>query len=697
MKYCDKEQTLNNLIMKIFIHLFFIGIAFNNVYSAEGDTTKLIFQVNKDLKCSGGGERNNIWAEFLQGGKTYKKAVMKITLGCGSQACCVWDYLFNAFVMKKTGKMDSSFVRNDTISTAPLVIVPVYKKFEVINDYEIGRLITPYGANSGSYGLVPGIKIPYIFDITDYLPLISDSFGIGVVTGGWDNAPRAFSATTEIYLIEGPSVKKSKEVFRVYNNTYGHPNSVAFDTATKPLTINIGNDIEAAKFRVTITGHGQHGEFTPQYYYVKVNGNKVYERVLWKTDCDKNSVQPQAGTWVFSRANWCPGESVPADEWDLTPYIKKGQPLTVDIDMEDFTPTSAANYQIFADIITYTSNTLKDVSLQEILAPNGDKRFSNINPVCAFPKVRIKNEGLNSATLVYIDYWVNPSKKSTFKWMGNLATGKTVDITMPTIPWEGLDMVDPTYFVRLQTGIQNTVMENDFLSAKFTPPAVLNGESFKLEYKTTNKLNENTYVLRNELGDTVVSKKNLAANTIFSDDWTLPEGCYTLEFYDYDSDIECGDGLSFWFSSNPPPNGLGKTSGYIRLKNQTGAVIKTFNPDFGGRIVYHFTTNNKKLNEYITLTSYNYMSGITVGEVKAEVKFDIYPNPATDFVYFQTNAKGNSIVRLKDVMGNNILVERINETKETHPISLEDLCDGVYFIELENSKKIIVRKIVVQH
>lgn len=91
------------------------------------------------------------------------------------------------------------------------------------------------------------------------------------------------------------------------------------------------------------------------------------------------------------------------------------------------------------------------------------------------------------------------------------------------------------------------------------------------------------------------------------------------------------------------------------------------------------------------------MSGITVGEVKAEVKFDIYPNPATDFVYFQTNAKGNSIVRLKDVMGNNILVERINETKETHPISLEDLCDGVYFIELENSKKIIVRKIVVQH
>ena len=38
-----------------------------------------IFQADKDLKCYGGGERNNIWAAFSQSGKSYKKVMMKIT------------------------------------------------------------------------------------------------------------------------------------------------------------------------------------------------------------------------------------------------------------------------------------------------------------------------------------------------------------------------------------------------------------------------------------------------------------------------------------------------------------------------------------------------------------------------------------------------------------------------------------------
>lgn len=666
--------------------------------AATGDTTTLTFQVNKDLKCYGGGERNNMWGYFNQSGKSYQRVMLKITLGCGSQECCVWDYLFNTFLMKKTGRIDSTITKYDTITKTPLVVVPVYKKFEVIDDYEIGRLVTPYGANSGSYGLVPGVKIPYVFDITDYLPLLQDSFGIGVVTGGWDNSPRAFSATTEIFLIEGNNLKKPKEVFRVYNKSYSHPNAQAFDTATKPLTINIGNDVSAAKFRVTMTGHGQHGEFNPHNYYVLVDGKKVFERTLWKTDCDKNNVAPQAGTWVFSRANWCPGEMIPADEWDITPYITKGKPVVVDIDMEDFVPTSEANYQIFADVITYTSNVTKDVSIQEILAPNSDKRFGNINPICAFPKVRIKNEGLSPAKTVFIDYWLNPSKKSTFKWMGNLNTGATADVILPTIPWEGVDMNNPTFTAQIQKAWDNQDnTDNDKLSVKFTPPMILTGEDFKLEFKTTNKGSENSYVVRNELGDTLIYKKNLAANTVYNDDWNLPEGCYTFEFYDYDSDIECGDGLSFWFSSNPPPNGLGKTSGYIRLKSSTGSILKSFNADFGGRILLQFTTNGKKLNEYVTTTGYNYKDHSSVEEVTKETMFDIYPNPASDFIYFQTNTKGSSILRLKDIMGNNILVERINEGKDTQSINLEDLCDGVYFVELENYKKVLIRRIVVQH
>ena len=60
------------------------------------------------------------------------------------------------------------------------------------------------------------------------------------------------------------------------------------------------------------SGHGQAGEFTPNISYTaKVNGNLVGGNPIWKDDCGFNAIWPQGGTWIFDRANWCPGEAVP--------------------------------------------------------------------------------------------------------------------------------------------------------------------------------------------------------------------------------------------------------------------------------------------------------------------------------------------------------------------------------------------------
>jgi hypothetical protein len=664
----------------------------------DGDSVRMPFHITKDFKCSGGGERINVWTAFNPGTKKYRKAYLKITLGCGSVECCVWDYLFNTYVMKKQGGMDSSFVRNDTVSTSPLTINKIYKYFEKVDDYEIGRLITPYGYNnSGLAGMSKNVatKHPYLFDITDYLPLIKDSFGLGIITGGWDNAPRAFNVTSEIILIEGESAKMPKEVKRVYFKSYQHSTTAQFDTATKPMTFMVGNDVEAVKFRATITGHGGHGEFTPHTYYVLVNGTQKYERKLWRTDCDQVAVAPQGGTWIFSRANWCPGDGVEADEWDLTPYMTKGQNLTVDINMEEFDLAAGeeANYQIFADIVTYTSNKKKDASIVDIISPNKDKRFSPANPICSGPVVRIKNEGKDVLKKLYIDYWVDPANKSTFIWNGNLENSKTEIVNLPAIPWTGLVIDTPKFYVQLQMSSHNTDdASNDYRMTEFVAPPVYTGTKFKLEFRTTKRGNENKYFMKNELGNIIYSKLVLNGNTNYIDSFNLPDGCYTLEFLDFDDSLDCGDGLSFWWSTQV----MQETVGNISLKSASGLLLKTFNPDFGRKIVHQFTTNSQKLTDYSPLSTYKYFNS-SIG--KSEENLDnilIFPNPTSEFVNIKTETKNLSYMRVKNIFGSIVFIKKFETTTIDETIDTRDFCSGVYFLEIADGQKIMIRKLVVE-
>jgi hypothetical protein len=727
-----------------YLVLFFIFISLVSKAN-DGDSVKMAFHTAKDFKCSGGGERINVWTAFNPGTKKYRKAYLKITLGCGSVECCVWDYLFNTFVMKKPGGLDSSiakydtisydaitknkykytdsvFVKIDTIKLVPLTIdsvfkftdslfvkldtigkiniirKPIFKFFDKVDDYEIGRLITPYGYNNtGIAGMSKNAatKHPYLYDITDYLPLIKDSFGLGIITGGWDNAPRAFNVTSEIILIEGESAKMPKEVKRVYFKSYQHSTSAQFDTATKPMTFMVGNDVEAVKFRATITGHGGHGEFTPHTYYVLVNGAQKYERKLWRTDCDQVAVAPQGGTWIFSRANWCPGDGVEADEWDLTPYMTKGQNLTVDVNMEEFDLAAGeeANYQIFADVITYTSNKKKDASIVDIISPNKDKRFSPANPICSGPVVRIKNEGKDVLKKLYIDYWVDPANKSTFIWNGNLESSKSEIVNLPAIPWTGLIIDTPKFYVQLQMSSHNTDdASNDYRMTDFVVPPVYSGTLFKLDFRTSNNGAENEYVVKNEIGAVVYSKKNLTANTNYSEVMTLPDGCYTMEFTDYDPNLECGDGLSFWWSSQTQ----GKTAGNISFKNSAGTVLKNFNPDFGRKIVHQFTTNSQKLTDYSPLSTYKYFNS---GIDKAEESLDnilIFPNPTSEFVNIKTETKNNAFLSVKNIFGSIVFIKKFETTSIDETIDTRDFCSGVYFLEIADGQKIMIRKIVVE-
>ncbi len=75
----------------------------------------------------------------------------------------------------------------------------------------------------------------------------------------------------------------------------------------------IQNETIAAKLRMTTTGHGQEhmnaAEFAEFTHHIHIDGEEVFAQHLWKDDCGSNSAATN-GTYLYSRAGWCPGQDV---------------------------------------------------------------------------------------------------------------------------------------------------------------------------------------------------------------------------------------------------------------------------------------------------------------------------------------------------------------------------------------------------
>ena len=101
--------------------------------------------------------------------------------------------------------IDSVFVANDTIMF--LNYTDTYDVYEIIEDFELGRAITPYGTYmnpaNGSYGTNgydENWKHRFTYDVTDFQHLLKDSVEIDAFYSGWSSG---FSVTLNFEFIEG--------------------------------------------------------------------------------------------------------------------------------------------------------------------------------------------------------------------------------------------------------------------------------------------------------------------------------------------------------------------------------------------------------------------------------------------------------------------------------------------------------------
>lgn len=655
-----------------------------------GDTTIVVAHALSNLASPPSDD--DAWVVFPNNGTSFQRIIMKFTLGCGIPDCSVWDYTVNTSLGKKDGTIDSSVVSIDTLTQDTIWIY-----FDHVEFIEIGRLITPYGTYmaNNSNGFNNSWTHPYYYDVTDYAGILKDSVNVRVHYDGWTDA---FSARIEFLLIEGVPARTVLSVEQIYNTYIGYPDKAGFESVAVPKSVFISPDITGAKVAVIMTGHGSQGEFDPHSFHIKVNGNNVYSQLLWKSDCGMNAIAPQGGTWIFNRANWCPGEKVPMYEIDITPYINSGQFATVDLDFDDYVvqPGEGAGYGTSVHLITYASQNNHDVMLEEIIAPDSDKSHLHHNPVCTNPIVKIKNMGKLPLTYAEISYWVKGGSKWYYEWTGSLSPFESETVSLPAFDWNSDSSGNTTFIAEVNwpNDVPDEYIYNNHMESQFFSTPVLDSVNI-IQIRTNDHPEENWYVLKNEDGDTVLFRNNFAASATHRDTIHLLPGSYALDVYDYDSAWGGGDGLSWWLNVQ---NGL-ETGGTFSLRRSNNTVIKTFNGDFGSNIHYEFTVGYP-LGQNPPKTTPEAPGHPHLGsrEVYLPADMRIIPNPAQDIITIELDWTGNSSgeILLSDVSGRILRHYNLNSNNKSLAVSTKEFSEGIYFVSYVAKGSGIYRKLIIQ-
>ncbi len=658
--------------------------------AATGDTT--FIQTHTTTNLASPPSNDDYWAVFPNNIASYQKIVMVFTLGCGTPNCSGWDYTVNASFGKKSGTVDSSIVAIDT-----LTLDTTWSYADHVDFMEAGRLITPYGTYmaNGSNGFNNSWTHPYYYDVTDYATILKDSVNVRIRYDGWTDA---FSANVSFMLIEGPANRDILNIEKVYDGYFNYPNLAGYESQATPKTVFIPSNVTSAKLAVIMTGHGSQGEFDPHSFYVNVNGTPVYSKLLWKADCGINAIAPQGGTWIFNRANWCPGEKVPVYEIDITNYITPGQNAVIDLDFDDYTlgAGEGAGYGTSVHLITYSSQKNNDVMMEEIIAPNNDKNYLHFNPVCSNPMVKIKNTGKLPLTYAEISYWVKGGSKWYYEWTGYLAPFESQTVTLPAFDWNGLDTTDRVFYAEATWPNQtpDEYAANNKLSSAFNM-APQTEEAFIIYFKANNHPEENWYVLKNENGDTIYSRNTFSSGAISRDTIYLAWGSYYLDFNDYDAGWEGGDGISWWLNTQQNL----ETSGQLNLRKLNSQIFKNFNGDFGSNIHYEFTVGYP--------LGYNapkqapsppqHPTGL-LETIEAKTNLSVFPNPSasTFNVMYQSSRPANGEIQVTDALGKTVKQFKFYQsTAEVYPVNGADLSNGIYVVTLKTKDQTLSKKVVV--
>lgn len=594
----------------------------------------------------------------------------------------IWEAGDYSYTYDQNGSvLDSSFVNPD---------VTLYRNdhryFSNIVRYEIGRYITPYGINL-DLG-VDGTR--WVFDVTDYAPLFHD--WVYIQAGNNQEL-----LDLQFVMIKGTPARTVRKVENLWNGNFSYA-ALFNDTRGEPITKYLDPDGAMWKIKTRTSGHGFGGnntdncaEFCPRDHWLNINGNTEFLWELWN-ECGDNFVYPQGGTWVYDRAGWCPGAIVTTYDHELSPLVNPGDSVVIDYGVEDPAPFNVGgNYELYSQLITYgPPNYNLEASIEEILSPSDDKRFSRRNPICANPKIRIRNNGATRLTKLFITYGVKDGfSPCYYSWEGNLGFMESEEVELPLFNWTALDPQDPRFFVSISAPNDGTDenTQNDYMEVPFElTPQFVNG--MYLEVRTNGAARENSYTITDADGNVVVERDNLSNYTVYRDTLDLANGCYIFHFLDdnFFNDFDGNDGISWWANND----GIG----YVRWHNANGSVMKTYNPDFGSDIYEQFTVG------YIIGQTFEGVicdANTAIEQPYEPGLLNIYPNPTTGNlnIDIELARRENIQIQIYSTVGRLVYESSHRDIlSEKIPVRL-NVANGVYMVRISSASGVFTRAIQI--
>jgi len=594
---------------------------------------------------------------FPNGTKTYRKVLMIFTLAeyncpSGSTYCHQWDYTVQNYLMTKGG---------DTL--------------------ELSRFITPYSGTSTRFPIT--WQNHYIFDVTDFYPLLKDTAAIRVNYEGYSYG---FTGDIKFAFIEGTPDKNVTGLQKIYDGYFG------YGSATDPINnhlpkvgLNIPASTKGADMRFIVSGHGSDAngccEFMSHYYDAYLNGISVAHRNIWRPDCGMNEIYPQTGTWIYERANWCPGDIVVPIYHDL-PGVIAGGTDSVQIKYENYTIASPAGGYATEAIVFYHGdfNKILDASLDDIIAPTSYEGYFRENPMVGTPIILVKNTGSTTITSMNIQYGIKDSAMLTYAFTGSLAPLQDTQLVLPDL--ETLRNIAGTggnyTFVAKITSVNGATdndATNNTLSTSFTAAPVwpaqiaitmlTNGSTVA---DGTSETSWRIYDINNNI---VKERINNTATTTYKDTVTLNPGTYRLVV----TDSGC-DGINWWNYANYP---VDPGVGTFKVTPATSVVPKPLNGYFSGDFGCGFT-------QYFSVAG---PLGVNnVAALNSTLSISAYPNPAQNDV--TVNINGTQTVKgtlsIIDALGRVVLQQSC--TANMLQLNTGNLVNGLYTILFTDDKNV---------
>ncbi len=561
---------------------------------------------------------------------------------------------------------------------------PIYKKVE------LAKAITPYGGymKENQKGFNNDWEHRMVFNVTDFQELLSDSVKIRVFYDGWSSG---FSASIKFRFIEGKPPRSVRSVKNLYQGSFTYENPDDFEDNKMPqVSVDVPEPTNQAKVRVIASGHGfdnnqDCAEFCKKNYFLKVNGDQQAEQLMWRKDCGMNPIYPQGGTWLLNRANWCPGTRVNIYEHEIGEALQKGEnKFNIDIEPIIWSGEQAPSYQFAVQLITYDDPERQvDASLQEIVAPSSLDEYARINPVVMKPRVKVKNTGSSAINSIRFAYHAKNTPKNQFTWNGTIEPMKSKQIAFPgkVENWRQGDTVFKVDIMQVN-GQEDDYSANDQMASHFERPPELPNR-FVISLTTNRQAAQNRLIIENSAGDVLYYLHELENQTTYEDTVELPQGYgeYRLILEDDASNQSPPNDENGLYSPFLRDAGSGSLS--IEEPGQLFGNIKSFDPDFGSKIVYHFTTGSSFLNSIPK-------------KQDPSAQINITPNPSSGPVRIDFDkTRMNQIQSLLVVNQYGQVVSKKKHIAKDEQLNFQELSAGVYFFRIQLNHQSVTKKVVI--